>query len=350
MPQQYWTSEVSFRASGQERGSGNLQIWYVSGGREVIESNSVYTVSNFDGLVLTVDQYGGKGGMLRGFLNDGSTSYKDHHSVDSLAFGHCDFNYRNLGEYSRVRITNDAHGFKVDIDDKPCFSTNEVDLPRGYYLGVTAATADNPDSFEISKVVTATTSAIARDEPMARHARQPSQQQTHGENHRLPNAPEMLADIEADAIRIQEEQFADLHNRLQGMSHQIANIFGEFEKLSRQMNDKHNELIGKIPNSPEAGLSAMSRRLETIERGIERIQRDVEGRDYKEHFSNLQQAVEGVRGGLSDTLPNNLKTIVTGSAPKTGTFVLIVVIVQVGLLGAYIVYKKRRDNAPKKFL
>ena len=247
--------------------------------------------------------------MLRGWLNDGSTSYKDHHSVDSLAFGHCDFNYRNLGDYSRVRITNDAHGFKVDIDDKPCFSTNEVDLPQGYFLGITAATADNPDSFEVSKVVTLTTSAISRDQPVGRQAWHPSQQQGgHQEPNKLPNAPEMLADIEADQIRIQEEQFADLHNRLQGMTHQIANIFGEIEKLSRQVNDKQSEILSKIPASSEAGMSAMSRRLETIERGMERIQRDVEGRDYKEHFSNLQQAVEGVRGGLSDTLPNNLKT------------------------------------------
>jgi len=42
--------------------------------------------------------------------------------------------------------------------------------------------------------------------------------------------------------------------------------------------------------------------------------------------------------------------VVTGSAPKMGMFVLLVVAVQVVMLGVYIVYKKRRDSAPKKYL
>lgn len=137
-----WTAEVSFRASGQERGSGNLQIWYVRDGRTAVGSNSIYTVPNFDGLVLNIDQYGGRGGMLRGFLNDGSTSFKDHHNVDGMAFGHCDFAYRNLGRPSRIRLTNDEHGFKVEIDDRECFSSDKIQLPTGYHFGISAATAE----------------------------------------------------------------------------------------------------------------------------------------------------------------------------------------------------------------
>jgi len=282
-------------------------VWFVKD-ESTIGTNSVYTVGNFDGLVLAVDQYGGGGGMLRGFLNDGSTSYKDHHSVDSLAFGHCDFAYRNLGEPSRVRLSNDVDGFKVDIDGRSCFSTNQVSLPKGYYFGVTAATADNPDSFEVSRFVTSTTSAISRDEP--RHQSQQAQpnQQQQQQQHTLPNAPEQLADADASTIRKQEEQFADVHNRLQGLSHQLTNIFGEFERLSQTLNDRHNDVLSRIPASTESTLSALSRRIEGLERGIERIQRDVEGRDYQQHFSNLQQAVEGVRGGLSENLPDTLKT------------------------------------------
>lgn len=43
-------------------------------------------------------------------------------------------------------------------------------------------------------------------------------------------------------------------------------------------------------------------------------------------------------------------SVVTGSAPRMGTFVFIVIAVQVMLLGAYILYRKRRDSAPKKYL
>ena len=304
MPQQYWTAEMSFRASGQEHGSGNFQMWYVQDGKSAVGANSVYTVGKFDGLVLTVDQYGGKGGMLRGFINDGTTSYKDHHSVDGLAFGHCEFPYRNLGAYSRVRVTNDAHGFSVTIDDKPCFSTNEINLPTGNHFGMTAATADNPDSFEVSKFITSTTSAISRDEPMRSQPRH--QQQT--QEHHLPNAPEQVADADPSTVRRQEEQFADLHNRLQALSHQINEMFGEFEKLGRTVSEKHNDIVNKLPASSESSIGALSRRLENIERGLARVQKDVEGRDYQQHFSNLQQAVEGVRGGIHENLPDTLKT------------------------------------------
>lgn len=63
---------------------------------------------------------------MRGFLNDGSTDYKSHRSVDSLAFGHCDYSYRNLGRPSVVRIKHTRAIFEVTVDDKLCFATDKV--------------------------------------------------------------------------------------------------------------------------------------------------------------------------------------------------------------------------------
>jgi len=323
--QQYWTADISFRASGQDRGSGNLQIWFIKDGRSAVETNSVYTVGRFEGLALVVDQHGGRG-MLRGFLNDGATSYKDHHNTDSLAFGHCDFAYRNLGRPSRVGVTNDAHGFSVTIDDQPCFSSNKVTLPTGYFFGVSAATADNPDSFEVNHFVLSTTSAISRDEPRKNQQQEQQQQQqqqqqqdhheSHHEQHNLPNAPEQLADRDAASIKRQDEQFADVHNRLQGLSHQVNQMFSEFEKITQTMDDRHRQIVDRMPRIPDDlintlrvssdALGTLNRRMEGIERTMQVIRKDVEGKDYKEHFSNLQQAVEGVRGGLSESLPDTL--------------------------------------------
>jgi len=92
---------------------------------------SVYTVDKFDGLVLQIDQYGGSGGKIRGFLNDGTTGYRNHHAVDSLAFGHCDYAYRNLGRMSKITLKQDHGGFQVFVDDKTCFSSSDVCL--GYW-------------------------------------------------------------------------------------------------------------------------------------------------------------------------------------------------------------------------
>lgn len=351
-----WSAELEFRASGQERGSGNLQVWFVKDGKASIGQSSVYTIGKFDGFALVIDQYGGGAGSIRGFLNDGSANFKDHHNVDSLAFGHCDYAYRNLGRPSKLRVENGHNGLRVDIDDRTCFFSDKINLPSGYFFGISAATAETPDSFEVNKFVVSTTTSITREEPQKDKSPPPAaaaeqDKRPHLEKlERFPGSPEAIPDVDASTISRQEEQFADLHNRLQGMTHQIANVFGEFDRLSRTLEERHRDVISHIPGSQSDALAALSRRLENIERTVAVIQKDVEGKDYRETLTNLQQAVEGVRGGLTDHLPDTIGQMITTSAPKMGKFVFVVVAFQVMLVGAYIVYKKRRDNAPKKYL
>lgn len=352
-----WVVETEFRASGQERGSGNINFWFVDTGRSAVGQSSIYTVGKFDGLALVVDQYGSRGGSIRGFLNDGSANFKDHHNVDSLAFGHCDYAYRNLGRPSKLRIENGPHGLRVDIDGTSCFHSEKINLPPGYFFGVSAAASENPDSFEVYKFAASTTNSITREEPNSEARRQ------HLEKlDKFPGSPEVLPDADASTILDQTHQFADLHNRLQAMNHQFTNMFTEFERLSRQLNDRHAELMAKV-GGPNAGDSSdksqqptgeallpLSRRIENVERIVLAIQRDVEGKDYREHLTNLQQSIEGVRGGLTEHLPETISHMISTAAPKMGMFIFVVIAFQVMLAGAYIIYKRRRANAPKKYL
>ena len=121
-----WIANLEFRASGPERGGGNLQLWFVKNGEQTVGKSSVYTTGPFDGLVLMLDQYGGRGGGVRGFLNDGSVDYKSHSSVDSLAFGHCDYPYRNLGRFSNLKVHSTNGGLKVTVDEKVCFASDKA--------------------------------------------------------------------------------------------------------------------------------------------------------------------------------------------------------------------------------
>ena len=57
--QSEWTADLEFRATGPERGGGNLQIWYTKDGRQRAETPSIYTIGAFDGLALVIDMYGG---------------------------------------------------------------------------------------------------------------------------------------------------------------------------------------------------------------------------------------------------------------------------------------------------
>ncbi|PSK46355.1 L-type lectin-like domain-containing protein [Elsinoe australis] len=268
--------------------------------------------------------------MLRGFLNDGSTDYKNHHMVDSLAFGHCDFFYRNLGRSSKIKITHDQRGLEVKIDDQPCFSSNKVALPSGYVFGMTAATADNPDSFEVNKFTVIKTHDAPHpghfDQPPAHNQPRNEQHQQHQQQH-MPNAPEQIPDRDATSIKKQEEQFADLHNRLQGLSHQVNNIFNEFDRLARDLNTKHEQILSRSsqPRGSEEAIRTMSGRIENIEHIVHGLERDLASRDYGHHLHELHQAV-------TEGLPGSLHQVVKGSAPKITTFIFIVIAVQVMLL------------------
>ena len=130
LPYTEWQVDLAFRAAGPDRGGGNLQLWYTKENQEQIGQNSVYTVGKFEGLVLVVDAQGGKGGGIRGFLNDGTTDYKNHHHLEALAFGHCDYAYRNLGRPSLLKIKQDTQGFEVTVDGRQCFRSDDVRLAR----------------------------------------------------------------------------------------------------------------------------------------------------------------------------------------------------------------------------
>ncbi|KAG7117615.1 Protein ERGIC-53 like protein [Verticillium longisporum] len=176
-----WIADVDFRANGPDRGGGNLNIWLTSGGSNDVGLHSAYTVGRFDGLVLVVDTYGGSGGMIRGFLNDRTTDFGAQGDIAGLAFGHCQYAYRNLGRPSQIKMRQTADKFSVEVDGTPCFATDKVKVPLGYQFGVTAASADNPDSFELFKLVQgeagANQGSVGNEAAQKEKAKQQQQQQ-----------------------------------------------------------------------------------------------------------------------------------------------------------------------------
>lgn len=360
-----WTVELEFRASGGDHAEGSIALWYVQN-KEAVEQHSIYSVGKFDGLALVVDQYGGRGGSVRGFLNDGSQSFNTLTNLDSLAFGHCDYKFYNLGRPSKLRVSN-HNGLSVYVDDQLCFSSDQITIPGRYRFGISAHASEHPDTFEVFKF-TVIPGAVSSSGESQQHQQQPQQQpqpraeQNHGQGG-LPGAPEALPDRVADEIKSNDAQFADLHNRLQSLQHQLADMHTQFNALSQKLDSKAGEILTGMPNIPEHALNALSTRVQNTERIVLAIQRDVEGRDYNHHFNELSEAMANVRGGLSpeslgkseycDRLVlclTNIATVVTASAPRMGFFLFVVIAVQIFLAGAYVLYKRRRANAPKKYL
>jgi mannose-binding lectin 1 len=281
--------------------------------------------------------------MVRGFLNDGKIDYKSHHAVDSLAFGHCAYAYRNLGRLSQIRISQDHHNFKVEIDGHTCFESDKVQLPSSYGWGITGVSAETADSFEINslKITTHTADFVAHNKAPDSHAASDPPVQEIRKSSFLGSAAPLNDLPEVDASKIKsEEQFADLHNRLQS--------------LNQHINANHQDVI--------AGARASSDKIDRIEQLLHNTPRPV---DYSDTIERLREKLEAleirmqhVQNAVGDTWHiEDLKRTVEGhhytllkKAPGLGMVIFIVLGGQVLLVGTYVAYKRRRANGPKKYL
>ncbi|KAJ5737031.1 uncharacterized protein N7483_002156 [Penicillium malachiteum] len=332
-----WSAEFQFRASGPERASGNLQLWYTKDGEARVGTSSIYTVGPFDGFALVIDTHGGRGGSIRGFLNDGTTDYRTHRSVDSLAFGHCDYPYRNLGRPSVVKLKHTNSFFEVTVDDKVCFSTDKVLLPSGNTFGLTAATPENPDSFEIFKFVleSASGQTIPQGTPN-------QQQQQQVVNRDAPPAPQVVSDKDYSA------QFFDLNNRFQSQSKATNAILQEIKAQAVKSEERHAEASRILASRDQ--VSSLEARLQRIESMLQNIQRDLEGKDYSSRFNQLQDTLRTSHLSLTENLHGHLLNAITASTPRMGFFIFLIIAFQIFLAVSYVLYKRRRANMPKKFL
>ncbi|MCJ1223383.1 hypothetical protein MMC12_000023 [Toensbergia leucococca] len=331
-----WTADFDFRATGPERGGGNLQIWYTKEGQAYIGTSSIYTVGKFDGLALVIDTYGGRGGSIRGFLNDGNTDYKTHHAVDSLAFGHCNYAYRNLGRPSHIQITQQGNSFEVRVDQKPCFRSNKITLPTDYYFGVSAASAETPDSFEAFKFLLTNSPSSPREEP------QRSQQPPHDSDQQSQPPPPPPSQAQ------QGPQSLDLQNRLLTISQTLDTLTRELSNLAGTTSQQHQDI--QRAQIPASQLKTMDQRLQSVEQILTAFRKESDARDYGTQFAKLQRALEHSHSSLLENIPESMGTIISTRSPRMGFFLFIVIVFQCLLAASYVIYKRRRANAPKKYL
>ncbi|KAM5353806.1 hypothetical protein ACJ41O_000456 [Fusarium nematophilum] len=356
-----WIADVDFRANGPDRGRGNLNIWLARNGPAAVGSSSIYTVGKFDGLALVVDTHGGSGGMIRGFLNDGSTDYARQSNVDELAFGHCNYAYRNLGRPSQIKFRQTSSSFKVEIDGQLCFESDKVSIPSGYQFGITAATPDNPDSFEVFKVVVMadnTDAGSAQAPPARKEERAPQHQQqqkqqtpdknppSRGGNAKRDDDYNEYADEDGDIFQTSKTQFMDLHNRLQNTNHQLSSLHRTASRHQQQDEKRHEELskmLGQIRADMRKldEISALQNRIAGLEKELQGLRKDV--------TRKLQSTERSVKDSLTSH-HSSLSQAVMDSTPGHRFLVLFFLGTQLALVAAYVIYKRRRASMPKKYL
>jgi mannose-binding lectin 1 len=342
---QDWAVDFKFRAGGQDRASGSLQLWYVANGEKSVSTSSLYTVGKWDGLAIVIDTVGGVQ-KIRGFLNDGSVEYKSHENVDGIAFGHCDYVYRNLGRPSHLKVRHTrTGGLEVSIDDKSCFATEKVNLPTDYNFGMTATSGDPPDSFE---VFTFTLSSVAAAPPAQQNSQPPPTYQNQQAKPQGGAGMFQPDDTPASHYTTSEAQFADLHNRLNLLSKSISNLFTEMQRMSSTLDTRHNDLISRIPSSQS--ISSLDNRVAILDRIVSSLEKELKSSDHRTQFAKISEQIAQTHLGVTEHVPQRLREYVIAHTPRIGFVLYSFMAFQTCCIGAFVWYKWRKSTMPKKYL
>ncbi len=219
-------------------------------------------------------------------------------------------------------------------------------LPSDYSFGISAASAENPDSFEAYKFILTATPSIPRREHQA---------QSNPTQSALPT----LEDTLASSFKSQDAQFEDIHNRLQVLAHAMDAVFVEITKLAEKSEWRHQELVRNALLTDK--LNLMDQRIQNIESIV---------REHPGQFANLQRLLKDSHSRLTVGLPEHMSeskdhssfsteepkplltrsTVISRRSPRMGIFLSILMVFQLLLAASYVVYKKRRANGPKKYL
>jgi mannose-binding lectin 1 len=193
---------------------------------------------------------------------------------------------------------------------------------------VSASSAENPDSFEVHKFIVSTTGSYTREEPNMKkkdyinsqlhqqqqnlaaqqgheqqtHKQNQAQQQNYGSSTSQNDIPKMLEDVLAGNIRSQQDQFADLHNRIQIINNRVFEIAETVEKIQRQNDERWNELMHRIVPIDDRG-AATIRNVEKVERTTMQILRDLENKDFKDMMNQIHRALDRNHGNVMQSLP-----------------------------------------------
>ncbi|KAI8622381.1 legume-like lectin [Chytriomyces sp. MP71] len=148
-----WQMHFSFRASGRGYAGGEgLALWYakekdvkgpVMGNKDkwqglgIIFSTSSRVENRYSPLIYSI-------------MNDGSKELAGRVDYQQFVSGNCLRDYRNTPHPVWVRVTYKKRQLRVDVDlykdgyqFVECFRAKDIDLPTGYYFGVSASTGQH---------------------------------------------------------------------------------------------------------------------------------------------------------------------------------------------------------------
>jgi mannose-binding lectin 1 len=189
---------------------------------------------------------------------------------------------------------------------------------------------------------------------------------------------EHIADAEASQYTSESERFKDLHDRVTLLNHQADLLYNDLTLWRKQLEKYREEVMGQL-HTVDGDIDSSRHMIEGIERDVQAVKNDVQAlksglgsQDLKEFLQqlprneDLKELLRQLHWALSD---NHLSlrdgrsrafmmtareltrdTAIVGNSPRLNLFAFLIVASNVLMLASYVVYVKRREGQPKKYL
>ena len=158
---------MEFKVSGKGKdlfGDG-MAFWYV---RDPLRPGNVFgNADYFSGLGIFLDTYANQNGAhshghpyISAMINNGSMKYDHDRDGTHTEIAGCEGKFRGVdyGTYIMIRYHGDTLSVSTDIDGKSewkeYFSVSGIQLPTGYFIGVSAATGELSDAHDVVSIKT----------------------------------------------------------------------------------------------------------------------------------------------------------------------------------------------------
>lgn len=175
-----WEVHVGFKVHGKgnELFGDGFAIWYT---KDRMQTGPVFgSKDHFSGLAIILDTYSNHNGphnvsgmyacgnviliplciqhqhpYLSAMVNNGTWSYDHDRDGTHTQLAGCEVRFRNVDydTFISIRYENDVLSVSTDLENrnewKNCFVVNNVELPTGYYFGMSATTGDLSDNHDI---------------------------------------------------------------------------------------------------------------------------------------------------------------------------------------------------------
>lgn len=326
--QSEWQAHVKVRISGDKNSGDGLAFWYTKDGHQT--GPVMGGADHWTGLAIIIDTFDddnrGNNPAIMGIMNQGSTSYNTKMDGEGQYFGGCLRSVKNLSQPFYLRITYMRGSLKVELDDSKqgkeyvnCFEKAGIELPPGYFFGISAATGDIPDGFELLDLQIY--GAEPMDKPFASSA--PAPANNHIDKDGLGDVIEGLIQRQ---LKIYMPKIISGHSEDSIRQHSVAltTLEERIRTITDQLNNIQNNLGGLQASLTKLNTASLSDNLHVLGEDV-RVRLDA--------LHTKQMQSEQAKGILANY----------------GGYILFL-IVQVALLATFTTVKARLDRREKKWM